>query len=290
MRQIETNGVILAVDDRGDGYPVVLIHGFPETSFSWRNQIPSLSDAGFRPISYDLRGSGESSGPEAIEAYSLTNQVRDAVRILDRLGIERAALVGHDWGAIITYTTALMYPDRVSHVVGLNVPYLGAPSGFPKTETIREKFADRLGYVLNFQEPGETESRFVADPERWLRRAYSGVAWNKEFMSEPEFSRYRDAFTRSGLTGQLNLYRNIDRNFSEMSDLVGAKIVQPCLMITADRDPVLPASLADGMAVFVEDLEMAHLKDCGHWSQQERPDAVNSVLIDWLDRRIDEPS
>ena len=286
MRNIETNGVILSVDDRGDGYPVVLIHGFPETSFSWRTQVPALSDAGFRPISHDLRGSGGSGCPEAVEAYSLANQIADAIGILDRLGIERAAFVGHDWGSIIIYATALRHPDRVSHVASLNVPYLGSPAGFPPTELIRRKFVDRLGYVLGFQEPGETEARFDSDPDSWLRRIYSGLAWNDGFMSESEFSHYRDSFVASGLTGQLNLYRNIDRNFDEMSDLAGAKVAQPCLMITADRDPVLPASLADGMAAFSDDLEVAHLTDCGHWSQQECPEAVNSILLDWLDRRI----
>lgn len=286
MRSIETNGVILSVDDRGDGYPVVLIHGFPETSFSWRNQVPALSDAGFRPISYDLRGSGLSSGPEAIEAYSLANQVDDAIGILDRLGIDRAAVVGHDWGSIITYAAALRHPDRVSHVASLNVPYLGSPAGFPPIDIIRRKFADRLGYVLGFQEPGDTEARFAADPDSWLRKVYAGVAGNENFLSEPVFSHYRDAFVASGLSGQLNLYRNIDRNSEEMADLAGARISQPCLIITADRDPVLPAALADGMATFVDDLEVSHLTECGHWSQQECPEAVNSILLDWLDRRI----
>ncbi|MDA2978807.1 MAG: alpha/beta hydrolase [Actinomycetota bacterium] len=286
MRSIETNGVILSVDDRGDGYPIVLIHGFPETSFSWRNQVPALSDAGFRPISYDLRGSGRSSGPNEIEAYSLSNQIADAIGILDRLGIERAAFVGHDWGSIITYAAALRHPDRVSHVASLNVPYLGSPAGFPPTDVIRRNFVNRLGYVLSFQEPGETEARFASDPDAWLKRVFRGVAGRDEFQSESEFSHYRDAFVASGLTGLLNLYRNIDRNFEEMSDLAGARIAQPCLMITADRDPVLPASLADGMVALVDDLEVSHLTECGHWSQQECPEAVNSILLDWLDRRI----
>lgn len=286
MRTIETNGVELSVDDRGDGYPVVLVHGFPELAYSWRYQVPVLADEGFRPISFDLRGSGGSTGPESIDQYSLRHQVGDVIGILDRLGIENAALVGHDWGSIITYAAALSHPDRISHVVSLNVPYLGLVSGFPPTALIAEKFSERLGYVLGFIDRDASEAAFDRDPARWLRRVYSGVAGNPEFLSDDEFGSFVDALSASGLTGQFNLYRNIDKNLTEFAEMDKSEVTQPTLMMTVDLDPILPREMADPMARFVPDLETAHIFGSGHWTQQEKPDEVNEILIDWLDRRL----
>lgn len=286
MRAIETNGVTLAVDDMGEGYPVVLVHGFPETSYSWRHIAPALQDAGFRVITYDLRGSGGSSGPDEIDGYGLVTQTEDLVGILDRIGIDQAAVLGHDWGSIIAYATALRHPDRISHVASLNVPYLGWPSGFPSIDSIRERFSDRFGYVLGFQEPGEAERRFDVDPRAWLHRVYSSVAASNDFMTPGELDVYATSFATSGLAGLLNLYRNIDRNIIDHSDLVGRSLAQPSFLVTVDRDPVLPADLGARMHEFAADLEIAHIADCGHWTQQEQPDRLNEVLLDWMGRRL----
>ena len=286
MRAIETNGVTLAVDDRGEGYPVVLIHGFPETSYSWRHVAPALQDAGFRVITYDLRGCGGSSGPPEIDAYSLAEQTGDLIGILDRLGIDQAAVVGHDWGSIISYASALRHADRISHVASLNVPHLGWPSGFPSIDSIRKRFAERLGYVLSFQEPGATEQRFADDPRAWMHRVFAGVAASPDFQTPVEFDTYVDSFVSSGLTGLLNLYRNIDRNIENQADIAGQPLTQPSLLITVDKDPVLPADLAKGMPRYAPDLEVAHVTDCGHWTQKEQPDRLNEVLLDWMGRRL----
>jgi pimeloyl-ACP methyl ester carboxylesterase len=287
MQRIETNGATLAVDDRGDGSPVVFVHGFPELAYSWRHQVSALSEAGYRAISYDLRGSGGSTGPDSIPEYSLNRQVGDVVGILDRLGIESAVVVGHDWGSIIAYAAALKYPERVTHVVSLNVPYLGWPGGFPSSETIRDRMADRLGYVLSFQEPGHTESRFEADRAAWLKSIFNGVAATPDFLTEDEFNVFLVTHADAGITGQLNLYRNIDRNIEEWQEYQGAPITQPTLLVTVDLDPVLPASLAAGMEAHVPNLEIQHLTSCGHWTQQERPRAVSDILVSWLGRVID---
>lgn len=287
VRSIETNGVTLAVDDRGDGDPVIFVHGFPELAFSWRHQVTALSDEGYRTISYDLRGSGGSSGPDAVEAYSLHHQVDDVIGILDRLGLETAVVVGHDWGSIIGYAAALKYPERISHVASLNVPYLGWPSGFPTTAMIRDNFADRLGYVLTFQEPGSAEARFEQDRAGWLRRLFDGVAGRTNCLTDDEFNVFLATHSDSGLTGQFNLYRNIDRNVEEWAQFGGKPLTQPTLMITVDSDPVLPAAMAEAMKAHVPNLELRHVAGCGHWTQQERPDDVNRILSDWLGRMLE---
>jgi pimeloyl-ACP methyl ester carboxylesterase len=283
------NGVQLAAVDEGSGDPVVMIHGFPELAYSWRHQIPALSAAGFRAIAYDQRGYGESSKPQDVDAYALMNLVADAVGLLDVLGVERATLVGHDWGSIVAWTAALMYPDRVEKVVSLNVPYHGRCAGFPSTEVIREKLADRFGYVLMFQQPGATEAAFDADPDGWLRSIYFGIAADRSFMTDDDFAVYREAFIAGGLSGSLGPYRNIDANVAATEYLTDAPITQPTLMITADRDPILPPMLATGMERWVPDLTVAHVSPSGHWTQQEQPRKVNEALIGFLQSETSEP-
>ncbi|VAW06991.1 Epoxide hydrolase [hydrothermal vent metagenome] len=284
MRSIEVNGVTLAVDDRGDGDPVVLLHGFPELAYSWRHQIPALVDAGFRVISFDQRGYGSSGKPDSVTDYSLEHLAGDVIGVLDRLGIEEAAVVGHDWGSIVAWTAAVAHPDRVTRVVSLNVPYRGACFGFPTTQVIADQLADRFGYVLMFQEEGAAEAGFAADPEGWLMAFYSGGARGRTYMTDEEFTTYADAFKAGGITGPVNWYRNIDANAAALESTLDALIVQPTLMIAADNDPVLPLSLTEGMQRWIPDLDVVVIEDSGHWTQQEQPDAVNKALIEWLTR------
>lgn len=276
------NGVELAVTEEGAGDPVVFIHGFPELAYSWRHQIPALAGAGFRAIAYDQRGYGGSSKPDTVEAYGLINLVADAIGLLDVLEIDRATLVGHDWGSIVVWTAALMHPDRVENVVSLNVPYRGWCAGFPTIEFIKEHLADRFGYVLTFQEEGVTESVFAVDPDTWLRTIFSSIAADKDFMGDEDFAVYRNGFVDGGLFGPLGPYRNIDANAVATEHLANAPITQPTLMITADRDPILPPSLTEGMERWVADLTIAGIEHSGHWTQQEQPDHVNAALVDFL--------
>ena len=276
------HGIDLAVVDEGDGDPVVFIHGFPELAYSWRYQIPALAAAGFRAIAYDQRGYGRSSKPDDIDAYALAHLVGDAIGLLDELGLERATFVGHDWGSIVVWAAAIMHPDRVERVVSLNVAYRGWCAGFPSTEFIREHLADRFGYVLSFQEPGVTEGAFESDPSAWLRTIFFGIAADKDFMSNDDFAVYREAFVDGGLFGPLGPYRNIDANAAATEHLANAPITQPTLMVTADRDPILPSTLADGMGRWVADLTVSHIEHSGHWTQQEQPAQVNRALIKFL--------
>ncbi len=284
QRLVDANGIQLAVTEAGDGPPVVLIHGFPEIAYSWRHQVPALAEAGLRAIAYDQRGFGGSSKPEAIDEYGLTTLVDDLIGLLDAGGIDRAALVGHDWGSIVVWSAALMFPDRVSKVVSLNVPYRGWCAGFPSTEYIQqdETLRERFSYVLYFQEVGRAEKGFARSPSDWLKRSYLGVTADTEFQTAEEFGVYVEAFTNGGIVGPINYYRNIDANLKATAHLKDAPVTQPTLMVTTDYDPILPASLAEGMDRWVPDLEVAHVEGSGHWTQQEQPDRVNQILIEFL--------
>ncbi|MBA2337180.1 MAG: alpha/beta hydrolase [Acidimicrobiia bacterium] len=281
---VRVGEVDLAVYEEGAGEPVVLIHGFPELAYSWRHQVPALAAAGYRAIAYDLRGFGGSSRPEPVEAYRLTELVGDLVGLLDALQLQRATVVGHDWGSIVAWSAAVMAPPRVEALVSLNVPYRGWCCGFPTTATIASRHMDRFGYVVRFQGT-ETEERFAADPERWLRRAYAGVAAKEPFMTDAEFAVYRGTFEAGGITAPLNLYRNIDRNVADTTAYADAPVTVPTMMIAADADPVLPAALSEGMERWIPDLRTEVITNCGHWTQQERPAEVNRLLIDFLEGR-----
>ena len=283
MRSIESNGVTLSVDDQGAGDAIVMLHGFPELAYSWRHQIPALVDAGYRAISFDQRGYGSSSKPRNVADYSLGHLVGDVIGLLDRLGIDEATVVGHDWGSIVGWTTAIVHPDRISRVVSLNVPYRGACIGFPTTDVIRDKLADRFGYVLMFQEEGVAEAMFAADPDAWLRGIFSMVAGNKNFLTDDEFGVFADAFKAGGVAGPVNWYRNIDANAETFAPYIDAPVSQPTLMLAADGDPVLPLSLTEGMDRWVPELTTRVIEGSGHWTQQEQPSAVSEAIIDWLD-------
>lgn len=282
MRRLETNGIELAVAEAGTGYPVLLLHGFPELSYSWRYQLPALADAGFRAIAPDLRGYGASDKPADIEDYRLLTLVADVIGLLDTEQIDQVALVGHDWGSIIAWTTALLHPNRISRLVSLNVPYRGWCSGFPTIEYIQEHLADRFGYVLMLQEPGVAEAWFASDPAERLAGFYRGAAADPDFLSDRDFDTYRAAFTAGTLAGPANYYRNIDLNHADTAHLANAAVEIPTMMVAAESDPVLPVSLTEGMDRWVPDLRIEVVAGSGHWTQQERPGPVNDLLIDFL--------
>jgi pimeloyl-ACP methyl ester carboxylesterase len=282
MARVDVNGTTIAVHDLGDGPAVVLLHGFPELSFSWRHQIPALVDAGFRVIAPDQRGYGASGVPDAPDAYSLELLVGDVVGLLDRLHIPSATIVGHDWGSIVAHTAAVAHPKRFDRVVSLNVAYRGACWGFPTIDFIEEHLADRFSYVLMFQEPGIAEAGFAADPESWLNAFYLGGSRGRVFLDPDELAVYVDSFRQTGISGAVGWYRNIDANAARYGHLKNAPITQPSLLLAADSDPVLPLELADGVERWSPDIDVVVIDDCRHWTQQEQPEAVNDALIDWL--------
>ena len=308
---VQTNGIRMHVVEAGSGFPVLLCHGFPEMWYSWRHQLRALADAGFRAIAPDQRGYGETDAPQPVEAYTIHHLVGDLTGLLDALGIEKAAIVGHDWGGLLVWQMALLAAPRVAAVVGVNTPYFPRLPMLP-TAMMRAVAQGNFQYILYFQEPGVADAELERDVRRSLRSFYQAVPReiieatrelgpgvmgpegggildrlpdrpHGDFLTADDFEVFVRAFERSGFRGGLNWYRNFDRNWELTAYLSGARVMQPALMITAELDPVLRPNMAAGMSHWVPNLQDTVLiKDCGHWTQQEKPAEVNRALIGFL--------
>jgi len=310
-RMIETNGLRHHLAEAGEGPAVLLCHGWPETWYSWRHQLPALAAAGFRALAPDMRGYGRTDAPQAIEAYTQLHIVGDMVGLLDALDIGRAVIIGHDWGAPVAWHAAMMRPDRFRAVAGLSVPY--SPRGkMSLIEAFRRAGAQNI-YMMYFQEPGVAEREFERDVASALRRIYffaSGGApggggfgmvqpgggmldgafeptMPLPWLSEADLAEYVGAFKESGFRGGLNWYRNLHRNWELMAPFARAAIAQPALFIAGARDGVLrmPAmkSAVEALQTVLPGLRGTTIIDgIGHWVQQEAPDEVNRRLIEFL--------
>ncbi len=315
FRMIDVGDVALRCVIEGSGPLAVMVHGFPESWYSWRHQINPVAAAGFTACAIDVRGYGGSDKPPLVEDYTLEKIAGDLIGLGDALSPETPfVLIGHDWGAPIVWNTAFTRPDRIRAVAGLSVPFAGAPLR-PFTEVFREHFTSkgRFFYQEYFQEPGVAEAEAESDPRHFVEKMmYSicgdvppGNYWDKpagatflEGLPEPvavpwlsagDLDYYGGEFAGSGFRGPLNRYRNHERDYAWLAPMQGKRIEQPCLFIGGDRDPAttLFGAVADPVAMmrmFAPNVEGHVLPGVGHWTQQERPDEVNALLIDWLKR------
>ncbi len=303
-------GVTLSVHESGTGPAVVFCHGFPDLAYAWRHQVAATAAAGYRAIAPDQRGYGASSCPSEVEAYGLTQLTGDLVGLLDRLEIERAVFVGHDWGGFVVWAMPVLHPDRVAGVAALCTPYMP----FPSVE-IHAALVDgdiERQYVAWFQLPGVAEAAMDSKVETIFSRIFRGgvpteVVMRAAFasgklnmnpfldpetlpvMGEPigtpsDMQHYCDVYGRTGFRGGINWYRNIDRNAREHSGVGNEPLTLPCLMLTAEWDPALSPALAESMKERCSDLEMHMVEKAGHWAQQEHPEIVTGRLLDWLPR------
>lgn len=309
---IPVNDIRLRCVVEGSGPLAILVHGWPESWYSWRHQIAPLRDAGYRVVVPDVRGYGGSDRPEPVEAYDMQTMIGDVLGLIDHFGERQAVLIGHDWGAPIVWNTAALHPARVRAVAGLSVPY--APRGkISSTALWRQLYPDRFFYQLYFQEPGRAEAEFEADVRTALRKIYyagSGDApkgiFRKDkppaarmlddlpdpealppWLTERDLDYYVAQFERSGFRGGLNRYRNQDRDWERLTALAGARITPPACFIAGSRDKVLKfvpgVDLVENMKRWIDDLRVCRvIAGAGHWIQQERPAEVNSLLLDFL--------
>lgn len=292
-RFVETNGVRLRVLEAGDrGAPVVVLaHGFPELAYSWRHQIPVLAAAGCHVLAPDQRGYGRSSRPERVEAYDIHALTGDLVGLLDDAGAERAVVVGHDFGALVAWHTALLHPRRVTAVAGLSVPPIPRARSRP-TERWRQKFGEDF-YMLRFQEPGRADAELAADVAATMSGMFAGLqagpAPLPNWLAADEFEHYVTEFGRTGFTGALNWYRNYDRNWDSTPQLAGARITVPALFVSGTADPVGPTmNPARAREVVAGPYTEEWLEGAGHWIQQERAEDVNRILLAFL-REVHRP-
>ncbi|MCX3058239.1 alpha/beta fold hydrolase [Streptomyces beihaiensis] len=298
--------------EQGSGPLVLLVHGFPESWYAWRHQLSALAAAGYRAVAMDVRGHGRSSRPDAVDAYRILELVEDGAAVVRALGERTAVIVGHDWGATVAATSALVRPDVFRAVGLLSVPY--TPPGGPRPS---EVFA-RMGgaeefYVSYFQRPGRAEAEIEPDVRRWLAGFYAALSADTmpapgapdphfvsrggrlcdrfpagrlpSWLSERDLDVYAAEFERTGLAGALARYRNMDRDWEDLTEYDGAPITQPSLFVGGALD-ASTTWLADAIKAFpstLPGLAASHILDgCGHWIQQERPAEVNRSLIDWL--------
>jgi pimeloyl-ACP methyl ester carboxylesterase len=290
-RRLAVNGIELNVIEEGEGPLVVLCHGFPELAYSWRHQIPALAQAGYRVLAPDMRGFGKSSVPSEVEAYDVISLCGDLCGLLDTVGEEQAIFVGHDWGASLVWQLAWMQPERVQAVAGLSVPFIPrAPA--PPIPIMRTHLGEDF-YIVWFQEPGVADEALSRDVCRTLTTSRQWTAqWAEEegsrthraeWLSEQDLGFYVESFERTGFTGGLNWYRNIDRNWGLTEPYESRKIEQPAMFLTGELDPVRRFMPVEAMDGWVTDLRARIVvPDAGHWVQQQAPETVNEALLDFL--------
>ncbi|NWG92809.1 MAG: alpha/beta hydrolase [Parvularculaceae bacterium] len=313
---VNAGGVRLATYEAGaenlDAPPIVLVHGWPEIAYSWKNQLGPLATAGYRAIALDLKGFGRSDAPKDKTQYDIRHMTDDLARLLDALDLERAVFCGHDWGGAIVWPMAQLHADRVAGVIGVSTPHR-APPPAPPLAIIEKRFGPKH-YFVQFQEEGAPEALFERDVERFFRLMFRRPARledaarlgtrifdlpgrfrdgpppdpSSSILSKADLQIYVEAYRNSGFRGGINLYRNVDRNFEIMRG-IDPHISAPALFIGASLDHFLPPAGAEGMEKLFVDLEKAIIEDCGHWVMWEKPDALNRLMIGWLDRRYKSP-
>lgn len=314
FERIDVGQVVLRVALAGSGPLVILVHGFPESWYSWRHQVLALTRAGYRVAIPDVRGYGGSDKPEAVTAYDMQSLTGDMAGLARALSPDApAVIVGHDWGAPIAWNTARLFPELFRAVGGLSVPYV-PPGDVVAIDIFRKVFTDKglFFYMVYFQDEGVAEAELQADVSRSIRLFYGGGAadgpsdgWGHgkkhgaalfegvadiqmplSWFSNDDLAYYASQFEQSGFRGPVNRYRNFHRD-SEFLKAQGDPILGlPTMFLTGDKDRVssmYPSGPLAAMQPFVSDLRVANVIDnCGHWTQQEQPEQVNQHLLEWL--------
>ncbi len=318
---VDANGINIHLVSCGEGPLVLFCHGFPESWYSWRHQLPAVAEAGFRAVAMDMRGYGGTGKPADVGAYTISHLVGDTVGVVGALGADSAVIVGHDWGSPVAWFSALMRPDLFRAVAALSVPYISPIPGLPEGLTMNDLMRAAAGegrdyYRLYFQEPGIAEAELEVDVARSVRGFLYSISgdivadgvhtsgWDGFFpagerfvdqlvvpdtlpawLTEDDVSFYAAELSKSGFRGGINWYRCINAFPTALAPFVGATIRQPSLYVGGELD-MIAGNTADalaGMQAALPDLRGCHiLPGAGHWLQQERPTEVNAALIEFL--------
>ncbi|MCR8578195.1 alpha/beta fold hydrolase [Streptomyces sp. Isolate_219] len=306
-RHVSVNGITMHYTEQGEGPLVLLLHGFPETSYSWRHQLRPLAEAGYRVVAPDQRGYGSTDCPEGVDNYTILHLVGDVVGLIHALGEKHAVVVGHDWGAGIAWHAALLRPDVVRGVAGVSVPPI--PRGpVPPMSDARERFGEDF-YQVYFQQPHVAEAELSKDIPTTFRKLLAGTrtatgegegegegdgsflgpftapASLPGWLTEADIATFTGQFATTGFTGGLNWYRNLDRNWELTAAWQDAPILPPALYISGERDfvrRVCPPDMLENPGLVPDLRAVVDVPDSGHWTQQERPAEVNKALVDFL--------
>lgn len=296
---VTLNGIRLEVFEAGQenrGNPIVLCHGWPEHAYSWRYQMPALAAQGYHVIVPNQRGYGNSSCPPEVTDYDIAHLTGDLAALLDHYGYHDAVFVGHDWGANVVWSMALLYPERVKSIINLALPYQPR-TPVPWIDFMEAVFGEDNYFVHFNRKPGVADAILHANTHQFLRNlfrknlpsvqpdpgmmminlAQAPSALGEAVLSDRDLAVFAASFDATGFTPSINWYRNMDRNWHILAD-VDPVIARPALMIYGERD-MIPES--DSLADFVPNVEVARL-DCGHWIQQEMPEETNLLILQWL--------
>jgi len=313
LRIIETNGINMRIAEMGEGPLVILVHGWPESWYSWRHQLKALAEAGYHAVAPDMRGYGKTDKPADVEAYDIVHLTGDLAGIVDALGEEDAILVGHDWGAIVSWNAMLLHPEKFTALAAMSVPYNGRGAASP-IDGMRRAFRDNFYYILYFQEWNMAEREFDADPRGILSSLYlspdspreepehtdparGGVGWIPrrgaavglpDWLTQEDLDYFVSEFSEAGFRGGINYYRNFHRNWEITPQLTGMKVTQPVTFIAGEEDVVIGGQdaqqLTERLNRVVDDLRGVTLfPEIGHWVQQEAPEETNAAILEFLE-------
>jgi pimeloyl-ACP methyl ester carboxylesterase len=276
-RDIITNGIRMHYVTQGEGPLVVLLHGFPEFWYSWRYQIPFLAGHGYMVVAPDLRGYNETDKPS--KGYNVSTLLRDIVGLIKGLERDKAIIVGHDWGGALAWAFAARYPQMTERLIVLNAPH---PAAFAR-ELRTWRQLRKSWYMFFFQLPWLPEyvlGRNHATPLGWILYR---TAVQKSAFPPDVIERYRDAMSKPGaLTGGINYYRAMFTRVRSLRASSGAIINVPTLLIWGEQDVALGIELTHDLEQWVPNIQIRRLPDSGHWVQQEKPDAVNELILEFL--------
>ncbi|MDB5433008.1 MAG: epoxide hydrolase [Caulobacter sp.] len=280
-RTVQANGLTFTLDEAGDGDDVaLLLHGFPESRYSWRHQLPALADLGWRAVAPDLRGYGDSSRPTETSAYRIENLVEDAAQLFDALGAKRRLLIAHDWGALVAWAFAIERARPLDGLVIMNVPH---PAVYQAA--MRRGFSQwkKSWYVFFFQIPGLPERAMTARGAEAIGKAFSGMAVDKSRFPPEVLDHYRaNALKPGAMKAMISYYRANFTTLGRYAPGATPVIETPTLMVWGEEDAALGLELTEGYEGYVKDFTLERLPGVSHWVQQEAPEAVNARLTTWL--------
>jgi len=276
----QVNGIRLHYVTAGEGPLLLLLHGFPEFWYGWKNQIPALSKH-FRVVAPDLRGYNESDKPKRVKDYAAEVVARDMQELIVSLGEKKAHIIGHDWGGGVAWTMTQHFPECINKLVVLNCPL---PQVLLRNFFTNLRQLKKSWYMFFFQLPRLPEKYIGRDLHTFFYRGLRGWAHNKSAFSKEDIEEYVKAFQQPGaITGAVNYYRAAFRGGLKSENRKIKSIEADTLLIWGEDDQALGKELTYGMEKYFKNhFEIKYIGNCSHWVQHEYPEVVNKQILDFL--------